>query len=99
MVAAHITQALSIPTIGIGAGSQVDGQVLVMHDALGFKSGASTHTPKFVRHFADAHQLFTQAVDAFTQAVQAQTYPSSDETYFAHKTFTFPKRDAAYGSF
>jgi 3-methyl-2-oxobutanoate hydroxymethyltransferase len=78
ILAEIVTEAISIPTIGIGAGPQCDGQVLVFHDVLGFNT---QHLPKFVRQYA---QLTTQATEALRQYctdVQAGTFPSHGETY------------------
>jgi 3-methyl-2-oxobutanoate hydroxymethyltransferase len=76
--ARQITGALDIPTIGIGAGPHVDGQVLVLHDLLGFNPGFH---PKFVRAFADGARLFQEAVTAFDRAVKEGTFPDASETY------------------
>lgn len=73
-----ITEELSIPVIGIGAGRHVDGQVLVMHDLLGIGQGES---PKFVRHFAELETSASDAVARYATEVRDGTFPSSDETY------------------
>lgn len=73
-----ITKEVSAPTIGIGAGSKCDGQVLVFHDLLGLTSG---HLPKFVRQYANLHEIATEAVSAWFEDVQKGDFPSGDESY------------------
>lgn len=70
-LAAEITRALTIPTIGIGAGPHCDGQILVTHDLLGL----SEHAPPFVRSYADLRGVITQAVTRFGEDVRARTFP------------------------
>jgi 3-methyl-2-oxobutanoate hydroxymethyltransferase len=77
-LAAKVTEALAIPTIGIGAGPNCDGQVLVWHDALGM---FPDFTPKFVRRFANLHQAMTDGVLAFKQAVESGRYPDDATSY------------------
>ena len=77
-VAKSITENLSIPTIGIGAGPHVDGQVLVLHDMLGVVKGMK---PKFVRTYLDGFDLIRDAVDRFASEVKELTYPSREECY------------------
>src|SRR3954471_15669171 len=77
-VAARITDALKIPTIGIGAGPSCDGQVLVWHDLLGLTQG---HVPRFVKRYAD---LGTETVDAlkrYASEVRNATFPDESHTY------------------
>jgi 3-methyl-2-oxobutanoate hydroxymethyltransferase len=77
-VSRRVTEAVSVPTIGIGAGHACDGQVLVYHDLLGLSPGKS---PKFVRQYA---QLFEASVDAirhWATDVRDGTFPGPDETY------------------
>jgi 3-methyl-2-oxobutanoate hydroxymethyltransferase len=73
-----ITEAVSIPTIGIGAGPHVDGQVLVLHDLAGLQREVK---PKFVRQFADGYGLILDAVKEFDRTVREGSYPSGDESY------------------
>jgi 3-methyl-2-oxobutanoate hydroxymethyltransferase len=81
-VAAMITNEVSTPTIGIGAGPECDGQVLVFHDLVNL----TFHTPaKFVRRYGDAAALITQAVQAYRADVQSQQYPSEEESYHLPK--------------
>lgn len=78
-LAAHITEQLSIPTIGIGAGSSCDGQVLVSYDLLGLQSGE--HRPKFLKQFAQLGQLAIEALRTYGEEVRAKTFPSPSECY------------------
>lgn len=78
-VAAAITSALAIPTIGIGAGPQCDGQVLVLHDLLGLNSGH--RRPKFVKDFLAAGGSVAGAVAAFAGAVRDGSFPDADHSY------------------
>jgi 3-methyl-2-oxobutanoate hydroxymethyltransferase len=77
-VAAMITAEVSTPTIGIGAGPECDGQVLVFHDIMNL-----TFAPpaKFVRRYADGAALFSDAVRAFSADVKSLQYPGDEESY------------------
>jgi 3-methyl-2-oxobutanoate hydroxymethyltransferase len=77
-VAARITEALSIPTIGIGAGAETDGQVLVYHDMLGLYEGRS---PRFVKQYADLASETRRALEAYVADVRARTFPEERHTY------------------
>jgi 3-methyl-2-oxobutanoate hydroxymethyltransferase len=77
-VAARITEAVDIPTIGIGAGPQVDGQVLVYHDLLGLTEG---HTARFVKRYADLATVIREALAAFAADVRSGAYPEERHTY------------------
>jgi len=77
-VARMVTDAVPVPTIGIGAGRHCDGQVLVYHDLLGLEDRL---TPKFVRRYASLKADATAAVARFAADVRAGTFPSSEETY------------------
>ena len=77
-VAAEITAAVGIPTIGIGAGVDTDGQVLVFHDLLGLNPGFNA---RFVRHFANAGAAVNDGLAAFAQAVAKGDYPNEKESY------------------
>jgi 3-methyl-2-oxobutanoate hydroxymethyltransferase len=81
-VAAMITEELEIPTIGIGAGPDCDGQVLVFHDVLGL-----TFAPpaKFVRRYAELGNVIREAVLSFKEDVKSGTYPSDGESYHLPK--------------
>ena len=77
-VAARITQKLTIPTIGIGAGPECDGQILVLHDLLGLNSGP---TAKFVRRYADLGSQMREAITKYREDVTARAFPSDAESY------------------
>src|SRR6202522_792280 len=81
-VAAMITAEVSTPTIGIGAGPECDGQVLVFHDLVNLTFGTPA---KFVRRFGDAGQLITEAVQAYRAEVKAHRYPVDEESYHLPK--------------
>ncbi len=77
-LAKRVSESLSIPTIGIGAGKGCDGQVLVMHDLLGL-----THDfkPRFLRRYANLHDNITQAVGSYITDVKARDFPNDEESY------------------
>jgi len=77
-VAARITEKLRIPTIGIGAGPDCDGQVLVFHDLVGLTTG---HVPKFVRRYANLSGEIARAVSEYCEDIRAGKYPSDAESY------------------
>jgi len=77
-LAAEITAMLNIPTIGIGAGSGTDGQVLVMQDLLGL---SSDFKPKFVRKYLDGRSVLLNAFNAYANDVKSGKFPASDESY------------------
>lgn len=78
-LAAMITERVSIPTIGIGAGPSCDGQVLVFHDVLGLYSG---HTPKFVRRYGDIGDEMQAALGAFLNDVREGHFPDEEKESF-----------------
>jgi 3-methyl-2-oxobutanoate hydroxymethyltransferase len=78
VVGAAVTEALEVPTIGIGAGPSCDGQVLVFHDLLGL---GSRTPPKFVRQYAEIGRIATEAVHAFAEDVRSGAFPSDAESY------------------
>ena len=80
VVGAAVTDALEVPTIGIGAGPSCDGQVLVFHDLLGLGSGTP---PKFVRRYAEVGRIATEAIAAFADDVRRGKFPSDAESYHA----------------
>ncbi|MGZ8475555.1 MAG: 3-methyl-2-oxobutanoate hydroxymethyltransferase [Candidatus Limnocylindria bacterium] len=77
-IAAHVTEALSIPTIGIGAGPGCDGQVLVWHDLLGINEGAA---PRFVKRYADLAGEIRRGLEAFASEVRSGAYPADEHEY------------------
>jgi 3-methyl-2-oxobutanoate hydroxymethyltransferase len=77
-VAGHISAALSIPTIGIGAGPDCDGQVLVWHDLLGITEGPM---PRFVKRYADVAGEIRQGLAGFAADVRSGAFPSAEHTY------------------
>ena len=77
-VAARITDALKIPTIGIGAGPSCDGQVLVWHDLLGLTRG---HVPRFVKRYADLGEMTLDALRRYAAEVRSSAFPDSSHTY------------------
>jgi 3-methyl-2-oxobutanoate hydroxymethyltransferase len=78
-LAAIITEQVTIPTIGIGAGPSCDGQVLVFHDVLGIYDG---HTPKFVRQYAHIAQDMQQALEQYLADVRGGTFPDEVKESF-----------------
>lgn len=74
----HVTDALSIPTIGIGAGVDCSGQVLVMHDLLGVFPG---HKAKFVKNFMQGQTSVGDAFNAYVQAVKQQSFPAAEHSF------------------
>ena len=77
-LAKEVAESVSIPTIGIGAGNHVDGQVLVVHDMLGM-----THEfhPRFLRRYLNLYDEMTQAVSQYVQDVKSHDFPSEEESY------------------
>jgi 3-methyl-2-oxobutanoate hydroxymethyltransferase len=79
-LAAQITRELRIPTIGIGAGPDCDGQILVLHDMLGL---TFNHTSKFTRQYANVGEIIRGAVREYCEDVRGGTFPSDAESYHA----------------
>lgn len=77
-VAAQITKELAIPTIGIGAGVECDGQVLVWQDAFGLRTGKMA---RFVKQYADVHGVLLEAAQAFAADVKGATFPGPEHTF------------------
>ncbi len=77
-LAAEVSRQVKAVTIGIGAGSGCDGQVLVYADALGMTQGFQ---PKFLRHFAEVGEEMTRGVKAYVEAVKTGDYPNAGESY------------------
>lgn len=77
-LAKKVTTELSIPTIGIGAGADCDGQVLVTHDMLGLNK---EFNPRFLRRYADMHSIMTEAVQKYAEDIKKGDFPNEDEQY------------------
>jgi len=77
-LAKQISQNLSIPTIGIGAGIDCDGQVLVSYDMLGINTG---HMPKFVKNFLSGSDSIESAVKDYIHSIKNQTFPGDEHSY------------------
>jgi len=77
-LAATITEELSIPTIGIGAGPDCDGQVLVFHDAVGL----SDWTPPFAEQFGDVRGELTDALEEYVEAVESEQFPAEEHSHY-----------------
>ncbi len=77
-LAKQIADELTIPVIGIGAGADVDGQVLVMQDLLGMSTG---HIPKFVRKYLAGAELIVEALNSYAQGTKTRDFPSEKESY------------------
>jgi 3-methyl-2-oxobutanoate hydroxymethyltransferase len=77
-LAARVTRELRIPTIGIGAGPDCDGQILVLHDMIGLGLG---HTPKFARRYANVGEVLSRAVSEYAADVRTGSFPSDEESY------------------
>ena len=77
-LAKRVTETVSCPVIGIGAGNGTDGQVLVLHDMLGLNQGFK---PKFLRRFANLGEQVNEAVKEYVAAVKDSSFPNSDESY------------------
>ncbi|MCH8209579.1 MAG: 3-methyl-2-oxobutanoate hydroxymethyltransferase, partial [Nitrospinae bacterium] len=77
-LAAQITDQLDIPTIGIGAGSHCDGQILVINDMLGLNQDFS---PKFVKKYADVGSIMRSAVNQYMEEIQSGVFPSEEHSY------------------
>lgn len=77
-LAGEVARQLTIPIIGIGAGGEVDGQVLVMHDMLGINQGFS---PRFLRRYANLSEVMTNAVQNYISDVKSGDFPNKQESY------------------
>ena len=77
-VAKAVTAAVGVPTIGIGAGADCDGQVLVWHDMLGYYEG---HAPRFVKRYAGLGDVITEALGRYADEVRSGTFPEQQHTY------------------
>jgi 3-methyl-2-oxobutanoate hydroxymethyltransferase len=77
-VARAATRALAVPTIGIGAGADTDGQVLVWHDMLGYYEG---HAPRFVKRYAELGEAIVEALGRYAEEVRSGAFPEGKHTY------------------
>ena len=77
-LAKHVTESLEIPTIGIGAGVDTSGQVLVIYDMLGLNTDFK---PKFVKHFASLESTVVDALSQYREEVQNRTFPTDDHSF------------------
>jgi 3-methyl-2-oxobutanoate hydroxymethyltransferase len=77
-IGTHVSEALSMPTIGIGAGPGTDGQVLVWHDLLGINDGVA---PRFVKRYADVAGEMRRGLEAFAAEVRSGAYPADEHVY------------------
>lgn len=77
-LAKRVSESITIPTIGIGAGQDCDGQVLVYHDMVGMNKGFS---PKFLRRYLDLHAEITGAVSQYVKDVKSSDFPNKNESY------------------
>ena len=77
-MAKKVAESISIPTIGIGAGPDCDGQVLVYHDMVGMNKGFS---PKFLRRYLDLYTEITSAVSQYVKDVKDVSFPNKNESY------------------
>ena len=96
-VAARVSDALEIPTIGIGAGVDCDGQVLVWHDMLGMYAG---HTPRFVKQYAELASTIGEAIGRYATEVREGAFPEEQHTYSipADELASFEEEFAGTGS-
>jgi 3-methyl-2-oxobutanoate hydroxymethyltransferase len=83
VLAREVSEALSVPTIGIGAGVDTDGQILVLHDLLGLTAPVtpSSRKPKFVREFLNGRDLVRTALNNYSGAVREKTFPAVEESF------------------
>ena len=87
-LAAEITDRLTIPTIGIGAGPYCDGQILVMHDVLGL---CDRYAPKFTKRYAELWQSASDAIGAYAREVRDGTFPSDEHSF--HSLVPVPREE------
>ncbi|MDB4920910.1 3-methyl-2-oxobutanoate hydroxymethyltransferase [Mucilaginibacter sp.] len=78
LLAKQVSESLSIPTVGIGAGQSCDGQVLVIHDMLGINKGFS---PRFLRKYADLHEVMNNAIQNYVSDIKTKSFPNEKEEY------------------
>ena len=78
-IARLVTEAVAVPTIGIGAGEHCDAQILVTHDLVGFSF--SPTRPRFVRQYVDLRAQMTEAITRYAEDVRTGAYPAETESY------------------
>ncbi|HHY79065.1 MAG TPA: 3-methyl-2-oxobutanoate hydroxymethyltransferase [Thermoanaerobacter sp.] len=81
-LAKDISENISVPTIGIGAGPYCDGQILVTHDMLGITQG---HRPKFVKQYADIEKIMIEGINAYIKEVQQGLFPDEEHSFTLEK--------------
>lgn len=91
-LAADITQRLTIPTIGIGAGPECDGQILVLHDVLGLTTG---RVPKFAKRYADLGRLAAEGLKKYAAEVRSHQFPQDEHSFHSIQAVS---RDRAVGA-
>ncbi len=74
----QVSESISIPTVGIGAGPHADGQILVLHDLLGINKAFK---PRFLRRYADLNGIMTDAISNYIQDVKSKSFPNEKESY------------------
>ena len=74
----QVSTQLRIPTIGIGAGGQADGQILVLHDLIGLNK---EFKPRFLRRYADMHGIMLDAISHYVEDVKSRDFPNEQEGY------------------
>lgn len=80
-VAKQVTAEIGVPTVGIGAGVDTDAQVLVWQDMAGMRPASAGPTPRFVKKYADLHQILSQAAADFAKDVREAAFPTPDHTF------------------
>jgi 3-methyl-2-oxobutanoate hydroxymethyltransferase len=96
-LASRVTKTLRIPTIGIGAGGQTDGQVLVIHDLLGMTTGKA---PRFVKRYANLAEAIAKAAETYADEVAKGVFPGPEHTYSANGVTKMPiaREEVKYGA-
>jgi 3-methyl-2-oxobutanoate hydroxymethyltransferase len=80
-LAKRISKSLSIPTIGIGAGADCSGQVLVVHDVLGLTADSEGNFPKFVKNYSNLTDVILEAVGKYSEEVKSSKFPEEKHSY------------------
>lgn len=82
-LAKQITDLLDIPVIGIGAGNETDGQVLVFHDVLGY---GSVKVPSFVKQYSNVQTIMKESIELYTEEVRNKQFPTDEQSFFSKDT-------------